>query len=593
MASTSFSLQVKLGYGCDNSAPESLDKACHVAAPSGALGNLASAFFGSSATKDEEKRIFVASASNVELSVSRRRQSTTLLAILTPPYLIDECLEKYTSTTKNHASGSCFWISDSAAASMSQDLLTRIHWSLQSSTIRGVIRTSIAAEDNAPAEIVLAQVQSKDLDVESILRITNGQALGADSSSILKILPVSDVHFHLPPASTSLKLPPASSQLVPQPPVIPSCAVCLHRIDPGRIGLPPPENEQLCSKFCPPPNLMRWASDAEQNCPKQRFLKPWSGGARCQACNVIQQYWHHTNEETAASLYCLRCSMHKTLWVCLTCGFVGCGRYSNRHSVQHFQETQHPYSLELATLRIWDYVHEDRFAHRVDLLECPSCPTLTHPWISRDYHNHRTSSSSVAAAASSVAVAPSSQPEKTPKKTTMVGEEYEALLQSALEEQALHYEGEIARLRAELSESVVDQSTLTYTERNEVDELKSDIDQLSIEMEAITRELLALQAQEAAQRATSQRLLEEQQEANALIKKIQSETHQEAQRGRMQMDDLEQQIQDLTTNLRMRQQFSENQELNEAQIFGTHESSTPGRDSSGRRGKKKGRLKRN
>ena len=41
--------------------------------------------------------------------------------------------------------------------------------------------------------------------------------------------------------------------------------------------------------------------------------------------------------------------------------------------------------------------------------------------------------------------------EKTPKKATMIGEEYEVLLQSALEEQAQYYEGEIAWLRATLS----------------------------------------------------------------------------------------------------------------------------------------------
>jgi hypothetical protein len=35
--------------------------------------------------------------------------------------------------------------------------------------------------------------------------------------------------------------------------------------------------------------------------------------------------------------------------------------------------------------------------------------------------------------------------EKTPEKATMIGEEYEALLQSALEDQAQHYEGEIMR----------------------------------------------------------------------------------------------------------------------------------------------------
>ena len=79
----------------------------------------------------------------------------------------------------------------------------------------------------------------------------------------------------------------------------------------------------------------------------------------------------------------------------LTCGFVGCGRYSNKHSVAHFEKTRHPYSLELATLRIWDYRHGEYggFVQRADLLECPSSPPLLYPWLTRglDLDNPRDS----------------------------------------------------------------------------------------------------------------------------------------------------------------------------------------------------------
>jgi hypothetical protein len=596
MTSTTFSLHVKLGYGCDSHAMERLNKACQIDAPKGTLGTFSSAVFGSS-TRDESVHLFIASASHTELSVDERKQSTSLVAILTPPHLIDECLAKYTSTTKIHASGSCFWIADSCATSMSQDLLSSIHWSVQHGVVRGIVRTSIAAEDNAPAEFLLLELSPKDLAVPSMMEYANGQAFMADPEAVLKILPVSTVQFQLPATMTSLKSPPPSAQLIPRPPMIPTCPVCLHRIDPLRIGLPLPDKEHCCSKFCPPPNLVSWATELGQSCPKQRFLQPWTRGARCQSCRVIQQYWNHNSsiqfgfgdtieEEATTSLYCRRCSMHKTLWVCLTCGFIGCGRYSNRHSVQHFQETQHPYSLELATLRIWDYVHEDRFAHRVDLLECPSCPTLTHPWMARD-HSSSSRLPTVTTAATLAALPASLQHEKSPKKATMIGEEYEALLQSALEDQAQHYEVEISRLRAELTESLVDQTTLTANERAEMEELKGEISDLHVNMAAATRELLNVQAQEACQRAKSQRLLKEQQEANALIKTIENEARQEAQQGKLQIEDLEQQVQDLTTNLLMRQQFSESEELNEAQIFGTHEMHSR---NSGKRGKKKGRF---
>ena len=97
------------------------------------------------------------------------------------------------------------------------------------------------------------------------------------------------------------------------------------------------------------------------------------------------------------------------------------------------------------------------------------------------------------------------------------------------------------------------------------------------------------QAQEAGLRAESQQLLSEQQKSNEILKKIQSEHQRENEQGKMQIEDLEQQVADLSANLRMRQQFSQSDELNQAQIFGT--TSTPDTKPTGnRKGKKKGRL---
>jgi len=597
MTSTTFSFHAKLGYGCDVHVQQGLNKACHGDDHPGAFGSLSAAWFGSS-PRDENLRLFIVSATHIEISIDVRKQSTSLIAIPTPPHLIDECLEKY--TTMDHASGSCFWISESSAANVSHDLLSRIHWAVQNGVVRGIVRTSIAAQENAPAEFLIVWLPPRDLATQSVLEFVNGQAFDADASAVLKVLPVSTVQFRLPAASASLKSAPTSSQPLPAPPLIPSCPVCLHRIDPLRLGLPLPEKDALCSKFCPPPSLVGWATELGQSCPKQRFLQPWSRGARCRACRVIQQYWNQNSqmnsldgdaseEEAMTSLYCRRCSMHKTLWVCLTCGFVGCGRYSNRHSVQHFQETQHPFSLELATLRIWDYVHEDGYAHRVDLLECPSCPPLRQPWMSRDHLPFSGQPTAVARAVASLPPSAGVSDEKSPKKATMIGEEYEVLLQSALEDQAQHYEVEISRLRAELSGTLVDQSVMTATERGEMEVLKREIMDLHNTITTATRELLKAQSQEAGHRANSQRLLREQQEANTLIKSIENEARQESQRGRMQIEDLEQQIQDLTTNLRMRQQFSESEELTEAQIFGTQEVQSK---TTGKRGVKKGRFSR-
>ena len=175
----------------------------------------------------------------------------------------------------------------------------------------------------------------------------------------------------------------------------------------------------------------------------------------------------------------------------------------------------------------------------------------------------------------------------------MIGEEYEALLQSALEDQAQHYEGEITRLRAQLTALLVDHNALSPKEKAELEDLQTEIAKLRLEIDVASRDLVEAQAFEAGQRAISQRLLREQQEASTLIQTIEQQTREEAQQGQFQVDDFEQQIRDLTANLKMRQQFSQNEELNEAQIFGTNETTTPGSnttDSNKKRGKKKGRF---
>jgi Zn-finger in ubiquitin-hydrolases and other protein len=49
--------------------------------------------------------------------------------------------------------------------------------------------------------------------------------------------------------------------------------------------------------------------------------------------------------------HCMVCGLTGNIWACLVCAHTGCGRYAVRHAEQHFRETQHSFSLELATGR--------------------------------------------------------------------------------------------------------------------------------------------------------------------------------------------------------------------------------------------------
>ena len=59
---------------------------------------------------------------------------------------------------------------------------------------------------------------------------------------------------------------------------------------------------------------------------------------------------------------CLTCDLRDNVWVCMICAHTGCGRYTCQHAQHHFEQSGHPFSLELASGRIWDYDH-DTFVH--------------------------------------------------------------------------------------------------------------------------------------------------------------------------------------------------------------------------------------
>ncbi|TPX64195.1 hypothetical protein SpCBS45565_g06069 [Spizellomyces sp. 'palustris'] len=54
--------------------------------------------------------------------------------------------------------------------------------------------------------------------------------------------------------------------------------------------------------------------------------------------------------------HCNKCDLKENLWLCLTCGNLGCGRQQfggiggNGHGMQHYEETMHPVSVKLGTI---------------------------------------------------------------------------------------------------------------------------------------------------------------------------------------------------------------------------------------------------
>ncbi|CAL0330487.1 unnamed protein product [Lupinus luteus] len=115
---------------------------------------------------------------------------------------------------------------------------------------------------------------------------------------------------------------------------IPTCPVCLERLDPDTSGI----LTTLCDHSFQCPCVSKWT-----------YLS-------CQVCRLCQQDEKPT---------CYVCGTLDDVWACMICGFVGCGRYKEGHAIRHWKQTQHCYSLDFRTQQIWDYVG-DSYVHRLN-----------------------------------------------------------------------------------------------------------------------------------------------------------------------------------------------------------------------------------
>jgi len=115
---------------------------------------------------------------------------------------------------------------------------------------------------------------------------------------------------------------------------VPTCPVCLDRLDEEVSGI----LTTICNHSFHAECLSGWA---DASCPVCRYAHEPNRAPRCAACGKEHD-----------------------LWVCLICGEVRCGRYAGACAMEHWKETNHCYSLEVGTQRVWDYV-SDGFVHRI------------------------------------------------------------------------------------------------------------------------------------------------------------------------------------------------------------------------------------
>ncbi|ETN44432.1 uncharacterized protein HMPREF1541_10613 [Cyphellophora europaea CBS 101466] len=165
----------------------------------------------------------------------------------------------------------------------------------------------------------------------------------------------------MPSSATSSTRPlaPPTPSLVE----LPTCPVCLERMDEttGLLTIP-------CQHVFHCTCLQKWSGGG---CPVCRYthddFSSRSGfGKKTKKTKKLGKdgSWEEYEVDDGV-LECETCHEDGgSLWQCLICGKVGCGRYEGKHAFTHYEESGHLFAMDLASKRVWDYAG-DGYVHRI------------------------------------------------------------------------------------------------------------------------------------------------------------------------------------------------------------------------------------
>ncbi|CAO0791627.1 unnamed protein product [Mucor circinelloides] len=131
---------------------------------------------------------------------------------------------------------------------------------------------------------------------------------------------------------------------------LPTCPVCLERMDESITGLQHIQCHHTTQCYC----IDKWGHN---QCPVCRYSQ-----RPVLSSSSAKKNTHYEYEQIQCE--CFECSSTESLWICMVCGHVGCGRYQEAHAYDHFMEANHLYALEIETQRVWDYLG-DGYVHRL------------------------------------------------------------------------------------------------------------------------------------------------------------------------------------------------------------------------------------
>lgn len=201
-----------------------------------------------------------------------------------------------------------------------------------------VVNVKVLRDSSPHKYMILIQTTEKDA-ADEVFKNFNGRQFSTMSPEICTLLYVKSIellppHKELPVFVYDPEKDKNRENLVLST-EMPNCPVCLERLDENISGV----LTILCNHSFHCQCLMKWKSD--NVCPVCRYTQQPDSPSCCSTCGTEQ-----------------------SLWICLICGNVGCGRYLNHHARDHYKKTGHSYALECNTSLVWDYVQEE-WVHRI------------------------------------------------------------------------------------------------------------------------------------------------------------------------------------------------------------------------------------
>ncbi|XP_065055238.1 BRCA1-associated protein-like [Rhopilema esculentum] len=182
--------------------------------------------------------------------------------------------------------------------------------------------------DNSPNQYIVLLKFKDQLSADSFYKDFNGRPYNLLEPEVARLVYVAKLE--------SVKSSEGGYLPVSGLTELPTCPVCLERMDESVEGI----LTILCNHSFHGDCLVQWS---DSSCPVCRY---------------------NQTPEAVAEQRCFQCNSTESLWICLICGHIGCGRYKDQHAYQHYQQTGHTFSMQLENQRVWDYTG-DNYVHRL------------------------------------------------------------------------------------------------------------------------------------------------------------------------------------------------------------------------------------